>query len=817
MAQPTAYTRQYNFTDYQSSSPADPLPADQVDAELNAVNLTLSEMRTNLGLLQRDDTKLANAAVHAESLSTAVLALIKATENGYGVKGAWAASTAYAIGDLVDFTQATYLCHEAHTSGSTFAANSSKFILLANAAIQSSASSVDVLSGDGATTAFTLSSNAPSGVTDVLVFVNGSLRTPTTHYTVSGTTITFVTAPSSGTDNVIVWGTSTVVEAAKTAVQAARDTAEAHRDDASEHKTTAERWANLEDATVVDADTSVDSGEYSAKEYAVGDTVTTGSAKDWASKAYNSPVVTSPSNEYSAKHYAQNIQEWATKDDGAVSGTDYSAKAHASVEGTNAPPEGSAKEWATAAEDTVVAGSEYSAKHYAAKAATDYASFTGVYKTGATDPYSSKDSGDLWYDTSASTLKVWSGSAWNELDTLPQNLGATDTPTFATPTASGHAAIKSYVDANAGDSLPSQTGQSGKFLKTDGSSTSWDTASTLPAIASGDAGKQLTVNTAEDGTYWGGATPVTFTATLDTSATVTPFSFTDSSSVAWTVWEFTGNGTFSPSGPCTVDFMVVAGGGSGGDSSHWGAGGGAGELVWKTSQSFVEADYDVTVGDATTASSLTSQDGNDSSLSGTGISITAEGGGHGGDAGVGSAGGSGGGSSCSSNVGGTGNAEDDGDSTTFGFDGGAGHANCHFSGGGGGGAGGAGEDAGSGGSNTYGMGGNGGEGKDMSSYFGTTVGHDGWFAGGGGGFGYYHLDARRGYGNGGSTGKGGGGEGTESTNDDTTTIRSLGTDGMANTGGGGGGYAHNNYEGASSAYTKRGGSGVVILRVRKDS
>ena len=67
MAQPTAYTRQYNFTDYQSSSPADPLPADQVDAELNAVKLTLSEMRTNLGLLQRDDTKLATAAVHAAS------------------------------------------------------------------------------------------------------------------------------------------------------------------------------------------------------------------------------------------------------------------------------------------------------------------------------------------------------------------------------------------------------------------------------------------------------------------------------------------------------------------------------------------------------------------------------------------------------------------------------------------------------------------------------------------------------------------------------------------------------------------------------
>ena len=350
MAQPRAYTRQANFTDHTTESPSDPQVGSKLDSEFDALNLTLNDIRANLALLQRDDTKVANSSIHTEALSNAVLALIKATENGYGIKGAWAASTAYGIGDLVESSQATYLCHTAHTSGSSLTAAeiASYWILLANAAILATASAVDKLNGDGSITAFTLSENNPSGDTDVLVFVNGSLQTPTSDYTISGTTLTFSTAPSSGTNNVIAWGTSTVVEAAKTAAQSARDTALAHRDDASQHKTTAERWAKLEDATVVDADTSVDSGEYSAKEYAVGDTVTTGSAKEWASKAYNSAVVTSPSNEYSAKHYAQNIQEWATKDDGAVSGSDYSAKAYASIEGANAPPEGSAKEWATA-------------------------------------------------------------------------------------------------------------------------------------------------------------------------------------------------------------------------------------------------------------------------------------------------------------------------------------------------------------------------------------------------------------------------------------------------------------------------------------
>ena len=152
MAQPRAYTRQANFTDHTTESPSDPQVGSKLDSEFDALNLTLNDIRANLALLQRDDTKVANSSIHTEALSNAVLALIKATENGYGIKGSWAASTAYGIGDLVESSQATY------------------------------------------------------------------------------------------------------------------------------------------------------------------------SAKEWASKAYNSAVVTSPSNEYSAKHYAQNIQEWATKDDGAVSG-----------------------------------------------------------------------------------------------------------------------------------------------------------------------------------------------------------------------------------------------------------------------------------------------------------------------------------------------------------------------------------------------------------------------------------------------------------------------------------------------------------------
>lgn len=50
--------------------------------------------------------------------------------------------------------------------------------------------------GDGSTVAFTISSGR--GVNDILVIVNGIILTPTTDYAISGTTLTFTTAPSSG-------------------------------------------------------------------------------------------------------------------------------------------------------------------------------------------------------------------------------------------------------------------------------------------------------------------------------------------------------------------------------------------------------------------------------------------------------------------------------------------------------------------------------------------------------------------------------------------------------------------------------------------
>jgi len=53
----------------------------------------------------------------------------------------------------------------------------------------------DTATGDGSTTGFTI--NSGRSVEDVIVSVNGITLVPTTDYTISGTTLTFTTAPTS--------------------------------------------------------------------------------------------------------------------------------------------------------------------------------------------------------------------------------------------------------------------------------------------------------------------------------------------------------------------------------------------------------------------------------------------------------------------------------------------------------------------------------------------------------------------------------------------------------------------------------------------
>ena len=245
---------------------------------------------------------------------------------------------------------------------------------------------------------------------------------------------------------------------------------------------------------------------------------------------------------------------------------------------------------------------------------------------------------------------------------------------------------------------------------------------------------------------------------------------------------FTSNGTFTPSADGYVEYLVIAGGGSGGGApSRYGSGGGAGGHLTGHLPVTAGTGYTVTVGAGGVVSSNVADAGDDSVFG----SITATGGGRGtttssgnNDYTSGINGGSGGG-------GGTYNQSGPGTGTSGqGNNGGAGSANAATGGGGGaGGAGGAAEAAGNE------IGGLGGAGK-ASSITGSSVTR----AGGGGGGGWQGTNNA---GSAGGTGGGGRGNGNGT----------AGTDGTANTGsgGGGGGYGHNGGDG---------GSGIVIIRYK---
>jgi hypothetical protein len=77
---------------------------------------------------------------------------------------------------------------------------------------QSFISGTDYFNGNGSTTAFTLSRTVAS-VNDIQAVVNNVVQVPNDAYTISGTTITFTSAPSAGTNNVYVRYLSTTTQA----------------------------------------------------------------------------------------------------------------------------------------------------------------------------------------------------------------------------------------------------------------------------------------------------------------------------------------------------------------------------------------------------------------------------------------------------------------------------------------------------------------------------------------------------------------------------------------------------------------------------
>src|SRR3990170_681684 len=121
MSQPVGYSPATNFQQEETNAVAgrSTVRTAMVDAELNALALTISQTLANLAVIQRDDTALRDQIVTTESLSANVKALFA---GGVNPRGAWLTATAYAVKDVVETGTplVSYICVIAHTSG-TFA------------------------------------------------------------------------------------------------------------------------------------------------------------------------------------------------------------------------------------------------------------------------------------------------------------------------------------------------------------------------------------------------------------------------------------------------------------------------------------------------------------------------------------------------------------------------------------------------------------------------------------------------------------------------------------------------------------------------
>jgi hypothetical protein len=71
------------------------------------------------------------------------------------------------------------------------------------AKLAASAYTRDTFSGNNSTTSFTLTRD-PGTVYSPFIYVDGVIQDPITHYTISGTTLTFTFTPATGTDNILV-------------------------------------------------------------------------------------------------------------------------------------------------------------------------------------------------------------------------------------------------------------------------------------------------------------------------------------------------------------------------------------------------------------------------------------------------------------------------------------------------------------------------------------------------------------------------------------------------------------------------------------
>ncbi len=110
MTTPTSYTLAYDFTNFQASNPSTPLPADKIEIEYNALQITTDSIISSLAQIQRSDGALLNNSVGNDQMKSEVVIGVNAAAD-------WATAYEYVVNDTAYQSNKLYRCLIAHTSG----------------------------------------------------------------------------------------------------------------------------------------------------------------------------------------------------------------------------------------------------------------------------------------------------------------------------------------------------------------------------------------------------------------------------------------------------------------------------------------------------------------------------------------------------------------------------------------------------------------------------------------------------------------------------------------------------------------------------